>query len=329
MHRSGQGIDAIPTASAGIRTLAALLICSMLAVATGCTFLKVSIVDEVQPLEEKTIEGRGRDKILVLEITGIIMGGDTGSLLTDQKKPGMLPRVREALDRARRDKNLKAVVLRISSPGGSVTASDTLYHELKRFKRDTGLIMVAHIMDVGASGAYYAALAADAIMAQPTSVTGSIGVIMYRVDATALLQKIGIQTTEITAGERKGLGSPFRPLSEDERKLYQGFIDHLYDRFTGLVVQERKITPERVRYVADGRIFTSREAQEAGLLDGIGYLDDAIELAKRRAHIEQAKVVMYHRPGEYRANLYSLNMINLDLGDLAETGGTFLYLWWP
>jgi protease-4 len=329
MLKNEQGIDRILASSTGRRTLAAILVCSMLAVETGCTFLKVSIVDEVQPLREKTIDGHGRDKILVLDLTGIIMGGETGSLLTDRKKPGLLPRVREALDRARRDKNLRAVVLRISSPGGGVTASDTLYHELKRFKQETGLIMVAHIMDVGASGAYYAALAADAITAQPTSVTGSIGVIMYRVDATALLQKIGIQTTEITAGERKGLGSPFRPLSEDERRLYQGFIDNLYERFTGLVVQERKLTPERVRNVADGRIFTSREAQEAGLLDGIGYLDDAVELAKKKAHIEQATVVMYHRPGEYRANLYSLGMINLDLGDLAEPGGNFFYLWWP
>jgi protease-4 len=296
---------------------------------TGCTFLKVNIGDEVQPLTEQTLSGRGKDKVLVLDLTGVIMSGESSSLLSDRKKPGLLARVREALDRARRDRRVKAVVLRINSPGGGVTASDTLYHELKQFRRDTGVPMVAHIMDVGASGAYYAALAADAITAQPTSVTGSIGVIMYRVDATALMRKVGLETTEIASGDRKGFGSPLRPLSDDERKLFQGVIDSLYERFVSLVVEERKLPPERARSAADGRIFTSREAREAGLIDGIGYLDDAVNLAKQKANLAEASVVMYFRPGEYRNNIYSFTLINVDLGDLAGPGAAFLYLWWP
>jgi protease-4 len=296
---------------------------------TGCTFLKVNIGDEAQPLTEQTLSGRGKDKVLVLDLTGVIMSGESSSLLSDRKKPGLLARVREALDRARRDRRVKAVVLRINSPGGGVTASDTLYHELKQFRRDTGVPMVAHIMDVGASGAYYAALAADAITAQPTSVTGSIGVIMYRVDATALMRKVGLETTEIASGDRKGFGSPLRPLSDDERKLFQGVIDSLYERFVSLVVEERKLPPERARSAADGSIFTSRGAREAGLIDGIGYLDDAVNLAKQKANLAEASVVMYFRPGEYRNNIYSFTLINVDLGDLAGPGAAFLYLWWP
>jgi protease IV len=295
----------------------------------GCTFLKVNIGEEVQPLTEKAIAGKGRDKVLVLDISGIIMGGETGSPLSDRKKPGLIARVREALDRARQDAQVKAVVLRVNSPGGGVTASDILYHELKTFKQETGVTLVAHIMDVGASGAYYAALAADAITAQPTSVTGSIGVIMYRVDATGLMQKVGIQTVEIASADKKGIGSPFRPLSDDERNIFQGFIDSLYGRFTGLIAEERRMTPDAVKKMADGRIFTSREAQAGGLIDGIGYLEDAIELAKKKAGLPEAKVVTYFRPGEYRTNIYSMNLINIDLGDLADPGAKFLYLWWP
>jgi len=305
------------------------IIITLLAGTGGCTFLKVNIGEEVQPLTEKVVSGEGRDKVLLLDLSGVIMGGDVEPVLGGAKKPGLIVRMREALDRARKDKRVKAVVLRINSPGGGVTASDTLYHELKKFKQETGVKMVAHIMDVGASGAYYAALAADAITAQPTSVTGSIGVIMYRVDVTGLMQKIGIQAVEIASAEKKGIGSPFKPLSPDERKIFQDVIDSLYGRFTGLVAEERKMTPENVRKMADGRIFTSAEAKAGGLIDGVGYLEDAIELAKKQANLSQAEVVTYFRPGEYKANIYSLSVINLDLGELSDPGAKFLYLWWP
>ncbi len=295
--------------------------------AGGC--IKVNLLNEVEPLTEQTISGSGKDKVLILDISGIIIGGDISSPLSDRKKPGLIAGMRETLDRAREDRHLKAVVLRINSPGGGVTASDTLYHELMRFKKETGVVMVAHIMDVGASGGYYAALAADTITAQPTSVTGSIGVIMYRVDATGLLQKIGVQASEISSGDKKSIGSPFRPLSDDERKIFQGVIDDLFGRFTALVAESRKLSPDAVRKLADGRIFTSEEARTAGLIDGVGYLEDAVELAKKKACLSRASVVMYHRPEEYRNNIYSLNLLNVDLGDLAEPGARFLYLWWP
>jgi protease-4 len=305
------------------------IIIFMFAGAGGCTFLKVNIGDEVQPLTEKVVSGEGKDKVLLLDLSGIIMSGEPGPSFAERKKPGLIARMREALDRARRDKNVKAVVLRINSPGGGATASDTLYHELRKFKQETGVKIVAHIMDVGASGAYYAALAADAITAQPTSATGSIGVIMYLVDVTGLMQKVGVQTVEIASAEKKGIGSPFKALSPDERKIFQDFIDSLYGRFTRLVAEERKMTPDAVRKMADGRIFTSAEAKAGGLIDGIGYLEDAIELAMKQANLSQAEVVTYFRPGEYRANVYSLSLINLDLGELADPGAKFLYLWWP
>ncbi len=311
------------------KTSVPFFILLLLLLPAGCTFLKVSVTEEVQPLTERVVSGEGRDKILLLDLAGFISSEDRDPLLGGKKQPGLLARVREELDRARADHDVKAVVLRVNSPGGSVTASDVLYHELIKFKKDTGAKILAHIMDIGTSGAYYASLAADRITAQPTSVNGSIGVIMFRLDATGLMQKIGVQSIEISSGERKGMGSPFRTLAPEERAIFQGMIDSLDARFVGIVAQERKLPVDAVKKLADGRIYTSTEAKDAGLIDGIGYLDDALGEARKLANLERASVVTYFRPGEYRANIYSLNLINIDMSALAEPGTHFLYVWWP
>lgn len=297
---------------------------------TGCTLLKVSVGEEVQPFTETVIAGEGRDKILLLDISGVISSStEGGSFFSGKKEPGLLAQVREQLDRARSDRAVKALLLRINSPGGGVTASDVLYHELKKFKHDTGVKVLAHIMDVGTSGAYYTALAADKITAQPTSVTGSIGVIMYSFDGTGLMQKIGLQAVEISSGNRKGMGSPFRTLAPEERAIFQNVIDSLQGRFMNIVMESRELPLETVKRLSDGRIYTSQEAQAAGLIDGIGYLDDAIDQVRNLAHLEKASVVTYIRPGEYRSNLYSLNLVNIDMGEVMGPGAHFMYLWWP
>jgi protease-4 len=301
----------------------------LLPVLSGCAFIKVSLMPEVQPLEEQVLSGEGKDKIVLMDITGVITSEEVSSAIGGSKKPGMLAEMREGFDRARKDRNVKAVVLRINSPGGGVTASDTLFHEIKKFKMETGVKVIAHFLDAGTSGAYYAALASDRITAQPTSITGSIGVIMLRIDATGLMQKIGVQTLEIASGEQKGMGSPFRPVSAEEKKIFQAMIDSLYGRFVSVIVDERKMAPERVRQLADGRIYTSKEAKDAGLIDDIGYLDDAIVQARKLANLERATVVTYLRPGEYRPNIYSMNVININFGDLVGPGVRLAYLWWP
>ncbi len=295
----------------------------------GCIAVNVSLTPEVQPLVEQKIAGSGKDKILLMDITGFISSEESGSALGGRKGPGMLARVREQLDRARLDQNVKAVVLRINSPGGGVTAADTLYHEIRKFKQERGVKIVAHFLDTGTSGAYYAALAADRITAQPTSITGSIGVIMLHIDATGLMQKIGVQALQISSGPEKGMGSPFRPMTDEERKIFQGTIDSMYGRFVSVVAEGRKLSPERVRQLADGRIYTSQEAKDAGLIDQIGYLDDAFAQARKLAGLEQATIVTYLRPGEYRPNIYAMSLINVDLGDLAAPGVRFGYLWLP
>jgi protease-4 len=296
---------------------------------SGCMFMKVNLKEEVRPLEERVLSGEGRDKVLLVDLSGVIASRESAPLLGGEKKMSVLERVREELDRAREDRSVRAVVLRINSPGGGVTASDTLYHEIKKFKRDTGVKVVAHFMDLGTSGAYYAALAADRITAQPTTVTGSIGVIMVRLDIAGLMEKVGVRAHEIASGERKAMGSLFKPLSAEEKKLFQGVIDTLFGRFADTVAAERKLSREAVNQVADGRIFTSQEAKAAGLIDGIGYLEDALEVAKKEAGLSQARIVTYRRPGDYGATIYSKSLINIDLGEVLEPGMKFMYLWWP
>ncbi len=303
----------------------------LLPVLSGCFVIKVNLSPEAQPLEEQVISSDGKDKIVLMDISGVITSEQGSSLFGSGKQPGTVAAMREQLDRAREDKNVRAVVIRINSPGGGVTASDMLYHEIKKFRGETGVKVIAHLTDTGASGGYYAALAADRITAQPTTVTGSIGVIMLRVDATGLMEKIGVHALEIASGPEKAMGSPFRTMSDEERKIFQDMIDSLYGRFVSVVADERKMDPEKVRKLADGRVYTSAEAKESGLIDGIGYLDDAFSEAKTLANIGQATIVTYVKPGEYRPNIYSLNMnlFNLNLGELAGPGTKFTYLWMP
>jgi protease IV len=306
----------------------------VLIVLSGCSVVSVDLTPPVRPLKESTLEGKGQDKVLLVELAGVLA---EEPIFTLESRPqvSLLARVREELEKAAEDARVKALVLRINSPGGTVTASDILYHEIKRFKDRRKVPVVASILDVGASGGYYAALAADRIVAHPTTVTGSIGVLMLTVNSSGLLEKIGVSADYITSGPRKDMGSPFRPLTPEERAIFQEVIDRLYGRFVALIVRERGLDEGRVRRFADGRIYTAAEALSLGLVDRIGYLEDALALAKEAAGIPDAKVVTYHRPRQYRATIYSggeapaFRPTTADLARLVTSGPRFLYLWWP
>jgi protease-4 len=197
--------------------------------------------------------------------------------------------------------------------------------------------VTAAIMDVGASGGYYVALAADTIVAHPTSVTGSLGVVMLTVNAQGLMEKIGVSPLAIKSGPMKDAGSPFRALTPPEQKVFQEVIDDMYERFVRLIAQSRKIPEERVRTMADGRIYTAQQALDLGLVDRIAYLDQVVESTKKAAGVDEARVIMYHRPKEYRATIYSTaptapgaeSALGRITGILGGTGPRFMYLWWP
>ena len=153
-----------------------------------------------------------------------------------------------------------------------MTASDIIFRELQSYKRTSGVPVIAVMMDVAASGGYYIALAADTIIAHPTTVTGSIGVIMITLNAEGLMQKIGLAANAIKSGERKDMGSPFRALTPEERAIFQAVIDDLQRQFVGHLVERRKIAPAAAATLADGRIYTADQALAHHLIDQIGYM---------------------------------------------------------
>jgi protease-4 len=302
---------------------------------SGC--ITVNLLPVQAPIEEKRLSGTGAEKVLLIDLSGVISSHGNDGLV---ERPSMVAQIKEQLSRAAEDSKVKALVLRINSPGGTVTASDIIYHELQAFKRKRNVPVIASIMDVGASGGYYVAMAADKVLVHPSSVTGSLGVIMMTVNARGLLEKVGLEANTITSGPRKDMGTPFRAMTDGEREIFHTVIMSFYERFLTVIHEGRKnLTSEDIRKFADGRIYSGEQATALGLTDGIGYLDDAIELAKREAGMTKASIVTYRRPGEYKNNIYSqllggggpiFSLANLDLTAMFR-GGTpqFMYLWMP
>jgi protease-4 len=325
-----------------MRGLHSLTLAVLLALAvpplTGCSLITLDFQPKIRPLQEETVEGKGASKILLLDLSGTLAEDlPSFSLGAPPPRVPLLARVREELAKAEKDDHVRALIVRINSPGGTITASDILYHEILAFKQRRKIPVIAAIMDVGASGGYYAALAADTIVANPTTITGSIGVVMVTVNAQGLMEKIGVAPLAIKSGPMKDAGSPFRSMTGPELAVFQNIIDEMYGRFVGLIVQSRKLPEDRVRALADGRVYTADQALRLGLVDRIGYLEDVVKLAKEGAKLDEARVVMYHRPKEYRSNLYSStpapataeSALAQFAAVLGGSGPRFLYLWWP
>ncbi len=274
------------------------------------------------------------DKIAVIDVDGILTNSTRGSLLGIKDNPVSL--FREKLDQAHNDQNVKAVVLRINSPGGTVAASDMMYNELADFKAAAKKPVIACILDVGASGGYYIACGCDEIIAGPSSITGSIGTIMQTVSFAGTMDKLGISAEAIKSGQLKDLGSPLKDLADEERQVLQAIIIQFYENFLDVVLAGRAgLQRDELLKLADGRVFTSDQAKAAGLIDHVGYPQDAIDRAKQAAGLNNVQVVMYHRPFGYRSNLYSSAadlgakaLVNIELPHwLRSEGPQFLYLW--
>jgi protease-4 len=245
-------------------------------------------------LEEEFITGErtATDKILVIEVKGPIIGEEPFSFLpagTD-----IVSRTIGVIKRAAEDEDVKAIILRVDSPGGAVTDCDNILHQFKQFKKKRpGVPIIALFENVAASGGYYISCSADLIIANPTTVTGSIGVIMEFVNAEGLLRKIGVRLEPIKSGDKKDMGSIARELTKEERKLLQEIVNRMYNRFVDLVTEGRKMKKEEVLSLADGRVFTGEQARQCGLVDKLGYFDDAINQAKQKAGLTEARVIRY------------------------------------
>jgi protease-4 len=290
-----------------------------------------------RPLEEKVVHGEAGPKILLLQIEGVIVEQPPEPDLFGPEEDNPVSRVREQLDRAREDPEVRALLLRINSPGGTATASDLIYGEIQRFKRERGLPVIAQLMGLATSGGYYVAMAADQVVAHPTTVTGSIGVRFVSVSLAGLLEKLGIEDQTLTAGPHKDAGSPLRRLTPEERAHLQSVLDDLHARFEQVVAAGRpKLAPGALERVADGSIFSARQALELGLVDAVADLEESVKRAERAAGLSESRVVVYHRPREYADNLYTRGpplapRLRIELPGsraLAAPPG-FYYLWAP
>jgi protease-4 len=215
-------------------------------------------------------------KVGVIEISGVI----TSSRL-----------INERIVRFKEDDSIKAVVLRVESPGGGVGPSQEIYSEVKKLAKAKPVVV--SMGAVAASGGYYVAAPAAKILANPGTITGSIGVIMEFTNIRELLDKIGLSNHVIKSGEHKDLGSPIRPMTQAERKLIQTMIDDVHSQFVQAVAEGRRLDPKKVEILADGRIYTGAQALAEGLVDRLGNLQDAVDVAAELAGIDDKPRVVY------------------------------------
>ena len=319
-----------------------LLTSLMIMVGCGPTAFQIELVPTHEQLEETQIQrDEGLfvfDKIAIIDVDGLLVNRRKSGLMRVGDNPVSL--FVEKLDKAAADRDVKAVVLRLNSPGGTVTASDIMHHSLQEFKRKTGKPVVACVLGLGCSGAYYLACGCDGVMAQPSSVTGSIGTVFQTFSVAGTMQKIGVKAITIKSGELKDLASPLHDLSDEERKVLEGIIEELFQQFLTVVKEGRKtIEEQKLPELADGRVFTAKEALQAGLIDRIGYLADGINWTKEMAGVKKTRVVIYHRLSGYKPNAYGSAtsyaggigpLVNVELPDwLTSNGPQFLYLWKP
>jgi len=303
-------------------------------------------------MKEYTLEGEGDEKILLLSIKGTISSAERKGFWGE--RPSMLQELVSQLRLAQDDPDIRAVVLKVDSPGGTVTASDIIYNELmlfrdKRAKEGEEVKIVACFMTLAASGAYYVSLPADKIFAHPTSIVGSVGAIISLPKLHRLMDKLGLEIEVTKSGSNKDMGSLFRESSKEEERAIKSMIDAMAERFLELTKKHRKLEVAQIAEVAKAGVYLAPTAKELGLVDEIGYLPDAIAAAKQLAAIpKDARVVTYRR-GEFSDdNIYnsmidtamptpSLGLVS-DITPLLEglrdylsyraTEG-FLYLWEP
>lgn len=270
----------------------------------GCFMTKIKLFsDGSDPLQEFVIEGKGKEKILIIPVNGTI--SDEGEHGFIKSRPSIVHDVVSQLRLAADNPDIRAVILKVNSPGGTITASDILYNEIKTFKEKSGKKLIVEMMDMATSGAYYISLPADFIVAHPTTLTGSVGVIFMRPKVGKLMDKIGVSVEVTKSGEKKDLGSPFNETTPEEQAFFKGIIDEYAQRFFSLVKKDRKLNDESMKEVMTASVFLPEKAKSLGLIDAIGYMPDAIAQAKKLAGLSEASVIMFRRDAFANDTVYN------------------------
>ena len=283
--------------------------------------------------EEEYVSGGGPEKIAVVPVEGLIAPAPSTVPGTE---PTSTPEgLADALQQAKEDGSVAAVVLEVNSPGGGVTASDEMHQSILDFKEQTGLPVVVSMQDMAASGGYYISTAADRIVAYEATLTGSLGVVIPLRNFSEASKKYGITQKYIKSGKFKTMSSAWNDLTPEEREIFQSIVDQEYDEFVRVIVEGRGLPEERVREIADGRLYSGEQAKELGLVDSFGGLDEAAAISRNLAGVEEATVVRYvQRPTFAETLLVRLAPEESEALKIAEEAGLTLepkpyYLYLP
>ncbi len=286
-------------------------------------------MDEQPFMEEIWSSGKGHTKAIVIPVRGFIGFDSRDDLFSSGLSSTAI--LLNSITRATKDEKVSAIILDIDSGGGGITASDVIYNALQKFKASrTDRVVVAIMGDVAASGAYYIALPADKIIAHPTSITGSIGVLMQTLNIKGLEDKIGLKGVTIKSGQNKDLLNPFEEVSPAHTNILQNIVNELQDRFVTLVAENRDLPKKKVVQLADGRVYTAQGALDAGLIDAIGYWDDAVDSTKQLLAVDELKIYRYQKEFSFSSLFRGSSTVG-NLSSLLSNGrrSGFLYLWEP
>jgi protease-4 len=293
--------------------------------------------DRATPLATVVVSGDPirTEKIAILDVDDFLVDRAASGLGSTGENPVAL--FREKIDAINKDKNIKAVVVRINSPGGGVTASDIMCHELSRLKRERDLPVVAMVMDVGTGGAYYLANHCDWIIAHPTSIVGGVGVILNVYNLEDTMGQFNVLSVPIKSGEKIDAGTPERPIADDELAMLQRIADSFHQRFIDQVKSVRPPLSAVEDQWTDGNVMTGAEAEAIGMVDGVGYLDSAIQWARDQAGLKPDDgVVMFRRQHEHAYTPLDISVSGPVLNSLIpihvpgldrSSMPTFLYMW--
>lgn len=328
------------------RFLVAGGVCFSLLVLAGCSdrTIQISLVPTHGGIHPRMVKKSSHwfvsNRIAIVNISGMLMDGSVGGLFGGGHNP--VSDLQQTLTNIEHDPRVKAVVLRMNTPGGTVTSSAMMYHEILAFRRKTHLPVIASMMDVCASGGYYVSCAADYQMAYPTTITGSIGVIVQLFNFHRTLRYLGVQAPVFVSGPNKDTASPFHAMTPENKKIIQGFVTQFYARFLNIVKKSHlEVSARNWPKLTDGRPVTGEDAFHDHLINGLGGLESALKLAKKMAHIRHANVVIYKRysqssgsiyahsnmpaPRGQQVNLMNLNLSGADMSSLLHPN--FFYMW--
>ena len=265
-----------------------------------------------------------KETIAVIDVRGLIFDEELYGR-------GVVKDVKEKLDKAGDNESVKAIMLAVDSPGGSITGSDILHRKIQQIKSEKKKKIVVLMKNVGASGGYYISAGADYIVAYPTTITGSIGVVVNTLNYQGLFDKIGLKEVVIKSGEKKDMLSGAREITEEEKKIITDIVMEMHQRFVGIVADGRKLPVPDVEKLADGRIFSASQALEKKLIDQIGYFEDAEAAAKKLADLSRYRVIRYEKPKTFMESLlegYAGAPRRASLEDfLPKDRVSFMYLW--